>query len=165
MKCRRRRPCLARLLFGRGLGKDYAPKLFASKAGGCPTPLQQSPRCSFASSISCASETRSTQARSRSRTTSEITGTKNADIEDLFDVDDYLSLFNAATGKKLKVTDLPPGDRIVRRIAEKAGEFEHGEPADHLLRHRDEMLSQLSTGTLDRFEKLIERINKKMPTT
>jgi hypothetical protein len=67
--------------------------------------------------------------------------------------------------QELKVADLPPGDRIVRRIAEKAGEFEHGEPADHLLRHRDEMLSQLSTGTLDRFEKLIERINKKMPTT
>lgn len=98
-------------------------------------------------------------------TIGEITGTKNADIEDLFDVDDYLSLFNGATGKKLKAADLPPGDRIVRRIAEKAGEFEHGDPADHLLRHRDEMLPQLSIHTLDGFEKLIERINRTLPTT
>ena len=74
----------------------------------------------------------------RSATTSAA---QNADIEDLFEVDDYLELFNTAMSKSLKEADLPPGDRIVRRIAEKIGsDFEHGDPADYFLRHRDQLL-------------------------
>lgn len=96
-------------------------------------------------------------------TIGEITATNNADIEDLFEVDDYISLYNAALRKKLKAAELPPGDRIVRRVAEKAGEFEHGDPADYLLRHRDEVLPGLAAGTLDGFERLIERINSTLP--
>ena len=69
------------------------------------------------------------------------TAAQNADIEDLFEVDDYLELFNTAMSKSLKEADLPPGDRIVRRIAEKIGsDFEHGDPADYFLRHRDQLL-------------------------
>lgn len=93
----------------------------------------------------------------------EITAAANADIEDLFDVEDYLRLYNGAYGKKLAETALPAGDRVVRRIAEKNGEFEHGDPADFLLRHRDELLPQFSASTLDRFEQLIIRINGTLP--
>lgn len=97
-------------------------------------------------------------------TIGEITGAKNADIEDVFEIDDYLAIFNAAMNRSLTAADLAPGDRIVRRIAEKiGGDFEHGDPADYFLRHRDEVLAQLSPSTLGRFEKLIERINQTLP--
>ena len=51
---------------------------------------------------------------SRLVTVGEITNSRNADIEDVFDVDDYLVIFNATLGTSLTEADLPPGDRIVR---------------------------------------------------
>ena len=81
-------------------------------------------------------------------------------------VDDYLDLFNKAMNESLTASDLPPGDRIVKRIAEKRGNnFEHGDPAEYFLRHRDEVLPKLSAGTLDNFEKLIKRINGTLPAS
>jgi predicted ATP-dependent endonuclease of OLD family len=101
---------------------------------------------------------------SRLVTVGQVTGAKNADIEDVFEVEDYLPIFNAATGQSLTAQDLPPGDRIVRRLAEKlGGDFEHGIPADYFLRHRDEVLPKLSVAAFDRFEKLIELLNKTLP--
>jgi hypothetical protein len=101
---------------------------------------------------------------SRLVTVGQVTGAKNADIEDVFEVDDYLPIFNLAMTQSLTAQDLPPGDRIVKRLAEKlGGEFEHGIPADYFLRHRDEVLAKLSAGTLDRFELLIELLNKTLP--
>jgi energy-coupling factor transporter ATP-binding protein EcfA2 len=103
---------------------------------------------------------------SRLVTVGEVTGSNNADIEDLFEIDDYLLIFNEAMGQNLAAADLPPGDRIVKRIAEKTGvDFEHGGPADHFLRHRDEILPKISPVSLDRFEQLIERINQTLPPT
>jgi len=96
----------------------------------------------------------------------EVTGSKHSDIEDVFDVDDYLALYNAALGQAISSGDLPPGDRIVKRITEKTdSDFEHCDPADYFLRHRDAILPKLSGATLDRFEKLFERINNTVPTT
>jgi len=95
-------------------------------------------------------------------TIAEITGTSNADIEDLFSVSDYLMLFNAAKGKPI-VTEkkLPPGDRIVKRIANvRGGDFDHGLPADYLLRNRDTVCTRFSEDTLRGFEQLIRRINQ-----
>jgi hypothetical protein len=54
-------------------------------------------------------------------TIGDVTGARYADIEDLFTEGDYLALFSGATGRKVKVKDLPPGDRIVKRIAELSG--------------------------------------------
>ena len=96
-------------------------------------------------------------------TVGEVLAAKNADIEDLFEIADYLLIFNGAFGKKHTEAALPPGDRIVKRIAEKFGDFDHGDPADHFLRHRDEILPKLSERTLNCFEKLIDRINRTMP--
>jgi energy-coupling factor transporter ATP-binding protein EcfA2 len=88
-----------------------------------------------------------------------VTGTKEADIEDLFAVDDYLSLYNAAFKAAVTASDLTGKDRIVRRIARKEQDFDHGRPADELLRNRDTHLANLAPETLDNFEKLFEQIN------
>ncbi len=93
-------------------------------------------------------------------TVAEVTGAQRADVEDLFEVDDYLALYNQAFGKALRAADLPAGDRIVDRIREKEGEFDTGRPADTLLRLRDKLLPPLRPGTRSRFEELFRRINK-----
>lgn len=94
-------------------------------------------------------------------TISEITETNHSDIEDLFAPADYIRLFNAAMKKRVNPAKLPPGDRIVKRIAVQiGGDFDHGLPADHLLRNRDTICPVLSEETLKRFEMLIERINQ-----
>lgn len=84
-----------------------------------------------------------------------------ADIEDYFEEDEYLLLYNKAFGKSLKPTDLKGTDPIVTRIARREGidRFDHGRPADILLREREDILSKLSEPTLKRFETLFERIN------
>jgi predicted ATPase len=93
-------------------------------------------------------------------TVAEVTGSSRADIEDLFEVDDYLSLYNQAFGKTLRPADLPAGERIVDRIRAKEGDFDTGRPADALLRLRDKLLPPLRPGTRSRFEELFRRINK-----
>lgn len=100
-------------------------------------------------------------AKSRIVTVGQVLGRKLGDIEDLFSADDYLSLYNKAFGKKLKASDLSGTDPLVRRIArkEKIDRFDHGKPADMLLRHRDDMLSALSEGTLANFEAIFSSIN------
>jgi AAA ATPase domain len=90
----------------------------------------------------------------------EVTGGTRADIEDLFEVEDYLALYNQAFGKNLRVADLPPGERILDRIKEKEGDFDAGRPADALLRLRDKLLPPLRPTTRARFEELFRRINK-----
>lgn len=97
-------------------------------------------------------------------TIAEVTGTRYADVEDLFTDGDYLKLFNGAMGRTVKAKDLPPGDRLVKRIADLEGmDFDHGRPADHLLRNRDKLCPTFSATTLDRFEELFKRINQTLP--
>jgi len=96
----------------------------------------------------------------------EILKRKEADIEDLFSVDEYLGLYNAAFGTSVKTSDLSGNGPLVKRIARhlSVDRFDHGKPADVLLRTRDKFLPKLSSDTLSRFEKLFERINKTLPT-
>ena len=82
---------------------------------------------------------------------------KSADIEDLFSEGDYLKLYNGAFGVDVKVKDLPLGDRIVKRLETFEGEFNHGKPADYLLRHHAELT--FAAGSLDRFEALMQLVN------
>ncbi|MEJ1341204.1 MAG: AAA family ATPase [Candidatus Sedimenticola sp. (ex Thyasira tokunagai)] len=88
----------------------------------------------------------------------------DADIEDLFSVEDYLGLYNQTFSKEIAVQDLQGTDRIVNKIARHEGvdEFDHGRPADILLRNRDRILPKLSTGTLEQFEQLNILINETM---
>ena len=96
----------------------------------------------------------------------DIIGTKLADVEDLFDPGEYLQLYNRAFGASLAETDLQGNDPIVSRIARhlKVDRFDHGRPADALLRERDAFLPSLSHSTLDRFERLFGRINATLVT-
>lgn len=54
-----------------------------------------------------------------------------ADIEDLFDPEDYLMMYNGAFSKSLTVSNLDaPGDRIVKQIERADSEFNHNDPAN-----------------------------------
>ncbi|MGY5806569.1 ATP-dependent nuclease [Rhizobium sp. LEGMi198b] len=98
----------------------------------------------------------------RTITIGEVTGTVMADIEDLFEVDDYIELYNSAFGRKVKKSELMGSDPIVVQLARQAGEkrFDHNKPADYLLRNKDKLLATLSEGTLANFERLFARINE-----
>lgn len=93
-------------------------------------------------------------------TVGEITGTRYADIEDLFTEADYLTLYTAAFGTHYTPTVLPAGDRIIARLVALDGTFDHGKPADYLLRRRVELCPSFAPATLDRFEELFDRINQ-----
>ncbi|WP_297920237.1 AAA family ATPase [Metallibacterium sp.] len=92
----------------------------------------------------------------------EVIGRRTGDIEDMFEEDEYLGLYNKAFGKSLEAKDLKGNDPIVARIArhESVDRYDHGRPADVLLRERETALSELSEDTLKRFEDLFRRINK-----
>ena len=86
----------------------------------------------------------------------------HADIEDLFSEDDYLGLFNKTFGTSLKVSGLPEGDRIVKRLEAKQGEFAHGRVAETLLRNHSDIT--LTDTTLDQFGTLIDALNATIGT-
>lgn len=91
----------------------------------------------------------------------EIIGRKTGDIEDLFEREEYLKLYNTAFGQSVKSADVKDSEPIVASIARLVGvdRFDHGRPADVFLRDREQILSSLSEATLVRFEKLFARIN------
>lgn len=89
---------------------------------------------------------------------------KDADIEDLFEPNEYLAFYNAAFGATLTLAELKGQDRIVKRIERKEGaDFNHGVVAAHFLSNLDASLASLSPATYGRFEKLIEAINAALP--
>ncbi|MFO0894508.1 MAG: AAA family ATPase [Phycisphaerales bacterium] len=92
----------------------------------------------------------------------EVLDRTMSDIEDLFEEDEYLGLYNRAFGKSIKAKDLKGHGPIVTRIARHEGveRYDHGRPADVLLREREAILSALSADTLKRFEDLFGRINR-----
>lgn len=95
-------------------------------------------------------------------TIGEVADRKMADIEDLFAKDDYVALYNAAFGKKIKAVDLKGTDPIVRQIArnEDVDRYDHNAPAEVLLRERAKRVATLSDETLNAFEALFKRINE-----
>jgi hypothetical protein len=99
-------------------------------------------------------------------TIGEITGQSDADVEDLFDEDDYLRLFNSSMGMTVAHASITGTDPVVVRLARLMGvpRFDHGKPADHFLRNRDTILPSLSATTLERFERLFERVNATLPS-
>jgi predicted ATP-dependent endonuclease of OLD family len=93
----------------------------------------------------------------------QFSDTKDADIEDLFSPDEYVTFYNGTHHTRLKVSDLDGKDRIVKRIARKKAEFDHGEVAAYFLRNLDKSLNSLSEETLTRFENVIDAINRALP--
>ncbi len=91
----------------------------------------------------------------------QVIGAKLAGIEDVFEPTDYLMLYNRSFDRSWNVTDLDGAGPIVGQIARREGiePFDHGRPAEELLRHRGEILPQLSVETLDRFDALFKVLN------
>ncbi|MHB1210397.1 MAG: AAA family ATPase [Acidimicrobiales bacterium] len=84
----------------------------------------------------------------------------NADIEDLFAIDDYLTLYNWGFGESVTASDLAAtGEPILRRIGVIKGSFDHAIPAHALTNRFDEFVSSVSEATLANFEGLFERLN------
>jgi len=99
--------------------------------------------------------------KTRIITMGDILGTHLADIEDLFTVTDYLDLYNQAYADNVKESDLQGSDPITAKLArlKNINRFDHGKPADVLLREKEKLLPLLSDKTLENFEHLFERIN------
>lgn len=106
-------------------------------------------------------------------TPGQITGAKNADIEDLFEVDNYLELVSIAYKKELgrkslNAKAIEVGDpRIVKRVerffSEKdivGGSFSHYRPSLTLLRDANMQDNLYKEATLSRFEELFKKIKK-----
>ncbi|HZS16197.1 MAG TPA: AAA family ATPase [Candidatus Dormibacteraeota bacterium] len=85
---------------------------------------------------------------------------KNADIEDLFDVVDYLRLYNWAFSEHLSESQLPQtSEPILRRLEGVVPTFDHALPAHALTEHRDEFFASVSPKTVRRFEALFQALN------
>lgn len=106
-------------------------------------------------------------------TPGQIIGAKNADTEDLFDIDNYLELVSIAykkelarkslTAKTIEVGDPRVVKRIERYFAEKniaGGSFSHYRPSLALLRDANMQERLYTEATLSRFEELFKNINK-----
>lgn len=93
------------------------------------------------------------------------------DLEDLFDVSEYLTFFNAAFAKQLgampiEEADLPAGDRVIQRLEQHlatngislrpSGGFNHYTPASAFA---SDPPSALSAETLNRFEAVFKAVN------
>ncbi|WP_433574770.1 AAA family ATPase [Nocardia brasiliensis] len=91
----------------------------------------------------------------------QITRFEHADIEDLFEVSDYLALYSRAFQVRLHPTQLPPGAGIIDRIARIRGSAftDRERVADLLLRDRPKAVGRLGATTLANFEALFELIN------
>jgi predicted ATPase len=102
---------------------------------------------------------------------SQITGTKDADIEDLFNRDFYLKLVSLAYDKELPApltaADINAADPRVVRAVEMyfaqnniaGGKFDHYRPAAILLRQQATLLPQIGQDTINRGAQLLQRIN------
>jgi hypothetical protein len=89
-----------------------------------------------------------------------ITGTPEADIEDLFDQAWYLKLLDKSKVKKIPASSLSGTGRIIKQVEDHlGGKFDHFQPANFLLRKGDDLVSEISDDCLDRFSTLFERLN------
>jgi AAA ATPase domain len=99
---------------------------------------------------------------------SDITGTRAADVEDLFKVSFYLRLLQESGAASVTASELPQAERIVARgrivprVQQVLGhDFDHYRPARYLLEH-PELLAHLDEHTLEPWERLIEEINARL---
>jgi len=86
---------------------------------------------------------------------------KEADVEDLFAVGDYLCLYNWAFSASLSETELPAtNERILRRVESATGTaYDHALPAHALTEHRVEFFQGIDSQSVDRFKRLFALLN------
>lgn len=100
---------------------------------------------------------------SRVLSVEQFCSVRGADIEDLFEPSEYLTIYNAALKKSVKEKDLTGSDRIAKRIERKEGAYDHGEVSAYFLGNQTKIIPTLSAATLDRFEKCIDALVKALP--
>lgn len=84
----------------------------------------------------------------------------NSDIEDLFEISDYLRLYNWAYGASVKATELPQTtEPILKRMGGLVGDFDHALPAHVISNHYDEFFGSVNAQTIKNFEALFARLN------
>ncbi len=88
-----------------------------------------------------------------------ITKTSEADVEDLFSVGFYLELLRASGIANIQEKDLAPGTRVLSRVEQHVGRFDHYRPAAYLQREQQDLLPKVDADTLHRFESLFEEVN------
>ncbi len=94
----------------------------------------------------------------------EFTNFSKSDIEDLFDKEEYLSLFNESFSEyaNISIDDLNNGiERVLLQISKVIGRdrFNHYRPAN-LLAQKGVNYDYFSKTTLDNFEKVFQRVNQ-----
>ena len=91
----------------------------------------------------------------------DITGTEEADIEDLFAESFYVDLVNRSNAAAVEAFEVQGDGRIVERIENATGAgFNRYLPARFLLEHPDALSERLDDTTLDRFEALFRKLNE-----
>lgn len=96
-----------------------------------------------------------------------INGASEADVEDLFDPEDYLRCFNGAFTEHPEISDKDLAkvskNRIVEKINDHLGvkRFNHYRPANYLAKESGKTI-ELSDTTLDQFEAVIKAVNQAM---
>lgn len=106
-------------------------------------------------------------------TYASFTEKEEADVEDMFDIDFYVNLFNNAFGEKLSqkinLTDLEQESSkrtielingYLKKNSLNPDDFSHYVPAQHLVRNIDTVWEKISKDTKDRFEKLFCSLNR-----
>ncbi|MYD91966.1 MAG: AAA family ATPase [Caldilineaceae bacterium SB0662_bin_9] len=101
-------------------------------------------------------------------TFADFAGNSEADLEDMFDLDFYLSLVNGEFGCTIQPIDLTSRHpRVLCRLEEYLGSnplpngtsFNHYRPARYFNANIDSLAAQLSDGALDRFEGAFRTLN------
>ncbi|MCY4538401.1 MAG: AAA family ATPase [Chloroflexi bacterium] len=89
-------------------------------------------------------------------------GANEADIEDMFEREEFVALYNEALHHNLKVDDLDKSiDRIVEQIRNVYKKFNAHYQVSKTFAARAENEGFLSEATLDRFDKMYKEINKR----
>ena len=87
-----------------------------------------------------------------------------ADIEDMFEPDEFLSLYNETLNYDLTTEDLDPSiTRIVEQIRKKHKKFNAHYQVSRTLATRADNADFFSDATLNRFEKIFKDVNSRFP--
>ncbi|NKE56661.1 AAA family ATPase [Lentzea sp. PSKA42] len=90
----------------------------------------------------------------------EVTGTGEADIEDLFEVDWYLKLLKESGVGTFTPSQLSGGGRIVKQVEAVLGHrYDHYQPANHLMRSPGTLPDEVDEPSRLRFQALFVRLN------
>lgn len=89
---------------------------------------------------------------------SDVRNTSYADVEDMFEPEEYLLLYNAAFDKNVSISDIKSDRPIMIQLKDmNGGAFNHYLPAREFARRSAEI--DLSDETLERFENLFSKLN------